>query len=120
MREARPVEPAADRVVTPDRGLRLAAASLAVVLALLALPTVVLTVFALSPTQCPDVGGSPLCRWPVTALIAMLCVAGLLLAAFALAGAATRARSQTRIGLSLACEVAALALVVGGAASWSG
>lgn len=104
-------------------GLRVLGIIWAIALVPAGLFTLLIAGFAMSPVQCPDSGGSVLCRNPSTSALGIGIVGLLLLGALFTAVASANARERSRQGLllliSVLLAIAAPALAALGAASWS-
>ncbi|WP_353950103.1 hypothetical protein V6K52_10650 [Knoellia sp. S7-12] len=104
-------------------GLRVLGIIWAIALVPAGLFTMLITVFAMSPVQCPDTGGSVLCRTPSTGALGIGIVGILLLAALFTAVGSVNSREKSRQGrllvISVLLAIAAPALAALGAASWS-
>lgn len=87
------------------------------------LVTLLISVFALSPTVCPDAGGSFLCTHPSASAVGIGVVGalllGALLAAIGSVAAHTKPRQKRLLGLSVLLAVAAPVVAAVSAASWS-
>lgn len=83
----------------------------------------VVGVFALTPAECPDGGGSVLCRYPSTSAVAIIavtaCLLGALVATVLAIVAGTQARQVRMLLLSGASAAAAVTVIVVGGASWT-
>lgn len=113
------------QTVTASRSstLRLIAIIWGVALVPAGLFILLITAFAMSPVQCPDSGGSVLCRNPSTGSLGMgivgLLLLGALITAIGAASAPTRSRQSRLLAISILLALAAPALAFIGAASWS-
>jgi hypothetical protein len=121
---AAPSPPAGPRGGAGRSGLRVA---LGVLYAVATLPAAAFLafagVFALSPTECPDVGGSYLCTSTAGGL-ATLAAVGFLLLAFVGLGlavpfAGTSGRAWRRVLASAACAAAALGVQLAALSTWT-
>jgi hypothetical protein len=80
-------------------------------------------VFAVSPTVCPEVGGSYLCTSEAGGLVTLGVLAGLLIGiisfGIAVPFARTGASAGRRVAGSVACAAAAIGVIVVAASSWA-